>query len=241
MQAHGSLARLALPDGVIGETADTFEREADERAQAVADKGVEVARGAGLDAHGAIRVDTSAWRAIAATALELGASAVVCGTRGNGAMSRAVLGSTSTSLLHHAGCPLLVVPAGPGPLDGPALIGYDGTDGAKAVLPVAAALLGDRAAVITHVWTSPRESFPGASLEVTPTTFGETASGARAAGAADGRRRGGGGRGARARGGDAGPAADRPGPWRRVALAARGGGRAGTPRSSSPATAAAGR
>ena len=60
-QAHGSLARLALPDGVIGETAETFEREADERAQGVADKG-----------------------------------AVVCGSRGNGAMSRAVLGSTST-------------------------------------------------------------------------------------------------------------------------------------------------
>ena len=160
---------------MIGETAETFEREADERAQGVADKGAEVARGAGLDAHGAIRVDTSAWRAIAATALELSASAVVCGSRGNGAMSRAVLGSTSTSLLHHAGCPLLVVPAGPGPLDGPALIGYDGTDGAKAVLPVAAALLGDRAAVITHVWTSPLESFGGASLEVTPTTFGETA------------------------------------------------------------------
>ena len=175
VQAHGSLARLALPDGVIGETAETFEREADERAQGVADKGAELARGAGLDAHGAIRVDTSAWRAIAATALELSASAVVCGSRGNGAMSRAVLGSTSTSLLHHAGCPLLVVPAGPGPLDGPALIGYDGTDGAKAVLPVAAALLGDRAAVITHVWTSPLESFGGASLEVTPTTFGETA------------------------------------------------------------------
>ena len=174
-QAHGSLARLAVPDGVIGETAETFEREADERAQAVADKGVEVARGAGLDAQRAFRVDTSAWRALAATAEELGADVVVCGSRGNGAMSRAVLGSTSTSLLHHAGCPLLIVPAGPGPLDGPALIAYDATDGAQAVLPVAAALLGDREAVIAHVWDSPLSTFPGASLEVTPTTFGDTA------------------------------------------------------------------
>ena len=38
------------------------------------------------------------------------ASMVVVGTRGLGALSRAVLGSVSSSVLHHAGCPVAVVP-----------------------------------------------------------------------------------------------------------------------------------
>ena len=173
-QVHGSLARIAVPDSVLGATADEFEREADVRAQAVADAGVAVARGAGLEASGAIRVDTSTWRALAAAAEELGAGAIVCGSRGNGPPTRALLGSTSTSLLHRAGCPVLVVPAGSGPYDGPALIGYDATDGAKAVFPVAAGLLGGREAIVAHAWVSPLESFVGASLEVTPAPVGDT-------------------------------------------------------------------
>lgn len=46
---------------------------------------------------------------VAAYAAEIGADAVVCGTRGLGALSGAVVGSFTRRLLHVAPCPVLVV------------------------------------------------------------------------------------------------------------------------------------
>ena len=40
---------------------------------------------------------------------ELGAGVVVVGSRGRGPMKRAVMGSVSSSVVHHAHCPVLVV------------------------------------------------------------------------------------------------------------------------------------
>jgi nucleotide-binding universal stress UspA family protein len=42
------------------------------------------------------------------------ASLIVVGSRGAGRFARALLGSTSRQLAHHAGCPIVVVPAGTG-------------------------------------------------------------------------------------------------------------------------------
>jgi nucleotide-binding universal stress UspA family protein len=42
---------------------------------------------------------------------KLGARFLVLGSHGWGALKRAIFGSVSTGVLHHAGCPVLVVPA----------------------------------------------------------------------------------------------------------------------------------
>jgi len=110
----------------------------------------------------------SAWRVICAAA-EHDTDVLVCGSRGLGGFSRALLGSTSSALLHHARVPVLVVPAGAGALDGPALIGYDGSDGAREAVRAAARLLPGRAALVAHAWSSPvRRSIAGSALLSAP-------------------------------------------------------------------------
>jgi nucleotide-binding universal stress UspA family protein len=86
-----------------------------------------------------------------------------------------LLGSTSTSLLHHADLPLVVVPDGAGALDGPLLIAYDGSEPARQAIEVVGRLLSGRAALVVHVWESQFRhsrtaralaSAPGLSLDV---------------------------------------------------------------------------
>jgi nucleotide-binding universal stress UspA family protein len=105
------------------------------------------------------------WRGLCAGAEEHGARTIVCGSRGLGGISRAFLGSTSGSLLYHSPVPVLVVPHGERPHDGPIVIGYDGSDGAREAIAVAARLVSGRPAVVVHGWTSPvRRTFTGESL-----------------------------------------------------------------------------
>jgi hypothetical protein len=82
----------------------------------------------------------------------LGADVLACGTRGRGAFARALLGSTSSSLLHHTDVPLLVVPDGSGTLDGPVVAAYDGSQGATRAIQVVGRLLNRRATVVVHAW-----------------------------------------------------------------------------------------
>ncbi|MDA0172563.1 universal stress protein [Solirubrobacter taibaiensis] len=105
-----AIARVALPDAMIREGVahmrDEHAREAAERVR----QGEALATAAGLRATSTVAEGNSPWRALRTVADELDADVIVCGTRGAGAMGRALLGSTATSLLHHAGRPLLVVP-----------------------------------------------------------------------------------------------------------------------------------
>jgi nucleotide-binding universal stress UspA family protein len=57
-------------------------------------------------------------------------------------------------VLHHSSRPVLVVPVVPATVDGPALIAYDGSTGARAAIAAAGRLLPGRPAVIVHVWYS---------------------------------------------------------------------------------------
>ena len=99
-----------------------------------------------------------AWAALLDAAHQAGADVLICGTRGRGAFARALLGSTSSSLLHHADIPLLVVPDGGGALDGPVVAAYDGSEEAGRALGAVGRLLTGRATVVVHAWDVARAS-----------------------------------------------------------------------------------
>src|SRR3954447_16120781 len=86
-----------------------------------------------------------------------------------GRYARRHVGSTSTSLLHHADLPLVVVPDGAGALDGPVVIAYDGSEPARNAIEVTGRLLSGRAAIVVHVWESQyRHSLGLQTLASTP-------------------------------------------------------------------------
>jgi nucleotide-binding universal stress UspA family protein len=132
---------------------DELEAEARRQAGETAQQGVDRARALGLQAE-VVPVDPSApaWAALLDTAHRLGADVLACGTRGRGAFARALLGSTSSRLLHHTDVPLLVVPDGGGTLDGPVVAAYDGSRGATRAIQVVGRLLSRRATVVVHAW-----------------------------------------------------------------------------------------
>jgi nucleotide-binding universal stress UspA family protein len=117
---------------------DELGTEARRQAEETAKQAVEQARMLGLDAEPVtVRPSARAWAALLDAAHRLGADVLICGTRGRGAFARALLGSTSSSLLHHTDVPLLVVPDGGGALDGPVVAAYDGSEGARRAIQVA--------------------------------------------------------------------------------------------------------
>lgn len=73
------------------------------------EQGVQLAIAAGFHAEGRL-VQGRPSRVICAVAEELGADLIVVGARGVGRVESALLGSVSSSLVTHAGCPVLVVP-----------------------------------------------------------------------------------------------------------------------------------
>ena len=174
---HAAFARIAMPDSVIVPSVAAYERAAEDASREVAERGRTLAEEAGLEAKAMIEQQTSPWRAICSAAERQAADVIVCGARGLGGFARALLGSTSSSLLHHADRPVLVVPAGAGKLDGPVMIGYDGSDGARAAVSSAARLFPARATLVVYAWSSPvQRSFVGEALLAAPVTeIGEVA------------------------------------------------------------------
>ena len=147
-----------------------LERELVAEAEAAAADGVRLAEAAGLSAEPAVAPgERQPWEPILAAAAERNADVVVCGTRGHGPVARSVLGSTSSSLLHHADRAVLVVPEADVPPDGPALIAYDGSPAADEAIAAAGRLLPGRPALVVHAWESPlRHSLSGRALSGAP-------------------------------------------------------------------------
>jgi nucleotide-binding universal stress UspA family protein len=79
---------------------------------------------------------------IVAQAEELGAGLVVLGSRGLGAMRRALMGSVSDSVVRHAPCPTLVVREEPLTFPTKVLLATDGSEEARLAATTAAALAG---------------------------------------------------------------------------------------------------
>ena len=79
-----------------------------EHAEQVAREAVEAARAAGVEATWEVR-EGDASDTICHAAEALSARLIVMGAHGWGALQRLVFGSVSTSVLHHAHCPVLIV------------------------------------------------------------------------------------------------------------------------------------
>ena len=165
-RAGGALVSPEIVESSLKE----LERELVADAEAAAADGVRLAEAAGLIAEPAVAPgQRQPWEPILAVAGERGAEVVVCGTRGRGPVARSVLGSTSSSLLHHADRAVLVVPETDVPPDGPALIAYDGSPAANEAIAAAGRLLPGRAVQVVHAWESPvRHSVPGRALSGAP-------------------------------------------------------------------------
>jgi len=153
---------LVSPE-IVERSLTELQRELVAEAEAAAADGVRLAESEGLIAESAVASgERQPWEPILAAAGERGAEVVVCGTRGRGPVARSVLGSTSSSLLHHADRAVLAVPETDAPPDGPALIAYDGSPAANEAIAAAGRLLPGRTVQVVHAWESPvRHSVPG--------------------------------------------------------------------------------
>jgi nucleotide-binding universal stress UspA family protein len=159
-----------LSPELVERTLTELERELVAEAETSAAQGVQLAAAAGLDAEPAVASGAQQpWEPILAAAAERDVDVVVCGTRGRGAVGRSVLGSTSSSLLHHADRAVLVVPEADVRSGGPALIAYDGSPAADEAIAAAGRLLPGRPARVVNAWESPlRHSLSGRALSGAP-------------------------------------------------------------------------
>ena len=148
--ASAGIARAALPQAVITEGVTNLQAEVEGQARAITDAGVEFARTAGLGAEPSLRFALtpggSCWRSPPRATPTRSCAA----PPGRAPIERAVLGSTASSLLHHADRPLLVVPSTATDAAGPVLAGYDGSDGARVALRFAAAGLSGSRLLVAH-------------------------------------------------------------------------------------------
>lgn len=161
-----------MSPGLVERSLTELKRELVAEAEAAAADGARLAHAADLAAEPAVAPGArQPWQPILAVAAEREVDLVVCGSRGRGAVARSALGSTSSSLLHHAERAVLVVPEAEAPPDGPALIAYDGSPAAREAIAAVGRLMSGRPALVVCAWESPlRHSLTGKALSAIPLT-----------------------------------------------------------------------
>jgi nucleotide-binding universal stress UspA family protein len=153
--AH-ALAAGAIANEPLKESLASLGREVADQAEAVAEEGRALAAEAGVAAVATVRpTRRAAWHEVLEEADRQEADLIVSGTRGQGAVGRALLGSTSSSLVHQAERPVMIVPEGEHDLGGPVALAYDGSDDARSAIATAGRLFPGREAVIVHAWAWP--------------------------------------------------------------------------------------
>lgn len=134
---------------------------------------LETAHAAAVEAAGDAHLEISTDMVVGAavpTLAEQSATAqmIVIGCRGHGAMTRALLGSISTGLVHHAHCPVAIIhdedPLMPHPSQAPVVVGVDGSPASQHALEIAFEQASFRGVdlVAVHAWSdSGIFEFPG--------------------------------------------------------------------------------
>jgi nucleotide-binding universal stress UspA family protein len=143
--------------GALADAAERLDAVDREAAEALAAGGVAVARESGFEAEPLlVRSGRKDWRALLEAADEHHAAVIVAGAHGVSGIGRALLGSVSTALVHHARRPVLIVPsmAKDEPRDGPLLLCSDGSDCAAEAIAAAGELMSERRSVALSVWES---------------------------------------------------------------------------------------
>src|SRR3989440_1173125 len=102
------------------------------------------------------------------------AAVVVLGAHGAHGFPALRLGATSVHVATHATGPVVVVPGGPGTVDGPVVVGVDESEGARLALWYAlrAASLRGTELVLVHAWLPPRPQWPQ-RIQSLPGSFDE--------------------------------------------------------------------
>jgi len=132
--------------------AGAFENVNLDDARTRADAGAELARRAGFAAEARAGIAAPVWEGIVEAADEIDAAVIVMGTRALTGARELFEGSVSHQVAEHAKRPVLIVPPAKTPVDGgPVLICYDGSADAGRAIPVAAALLMSRSAVVLDI------------------------------------------------------------------------------------------
>jgi nucleotide-binding universal stress UspA family protein len=102
---------VGVPVAVASRASEALDRSAAARAEQTAHDGARAAAAVGLEARPeAMLASGPVWCTLHDSAEVHGSPAIVIGSRGRGSVATAVLGSTSSALLHHARLPILVVP-----------------------------------------------------------------------------------------------------------------------------------
>jgi nucleotide-binding universal stress UspA family protein len=151
---HGQPSELP---GALRDSAEELDQADLAAAERTGAEGVRLARAAGFQAEPLLaRRERKTWRTLLEAVEQSEASLIVAGAHGMSGIARALLGSVSTGLVHHARVPVLVVPgtATGAQADGPLLLCYDGSEPSKQAIAAAGSLLRPRSALVLHVWES---------------------------------------------------------------------------------------